>query len=95
MFSDSSIMSNLDHDPSDDYYEEGLPIKQELVEKPFNLAGEQEKTRAWLAKALVFIFGGTISIFLVFIGFAINSPVTSIDNVKDSIALILTSEMES
>ncbi len=58
-------MSNLDHEPKDDYYDEGLPLKQ-LVEKPFNLVGEQEKTRAWLAKALVFILGGTISIFLVF-----------------------------
>jgi hypothetical protein len=76
-----------------DYIEEGGPIKLPL-EKPFNVEGKQEKTRAWLAKGLVIIFGSTISAFFLFILIGIVFPTSvNTEELKELLILILTSEV--
>lgn len=70
------------------------------VETSFNLETSQEKTRAWLAKALVIVYGGTIFSFLLFSCFELllpqitNTAVTekTLDALKDIFSLLLTSE---
>ena len=78
-----------------DYFEESAPIKS-AVEKEVvvYLRTEQEKTTAWLAKALVIIFGSTISAFLLVILIGMVFPTTmDTRELKDLLTLILISEV--
>lgn len=76
-----------------DRIEEATPGKKPQ-EKHFNIAVYQEKTRGWLAKALVIIFGSTISAFFLFMLIAIIFPTAvNAEELKDLLTLILTSEV--
>lgn len=78
-----------------DYFEESIPLKSAVkTEVVVDLRTEQEKTRAWLAKGLLIIFGSTISAIFLFILIAIVFPTTvNIEDLKDLLTLILTSEV--
>lgn len=77
-----------------DYFEKSEPIKSAVTEgRLVELRSEQEKTRAWLTKALVIIFGSTISGFFLFIVIGIAFPnAVNKEDLKDLLTLILTSE---
>lgn len=78
-----------------DYFEKSEPVKPAVTEGGLvDLRSEQEKTRAWLAKGLVIIFGSTISAFFLFILIKIIFPTSvNTEDLKDLLTLILTSEV--
>lgn len=54
----------------------------------------KEKTKAWLIKGLIIIFGSTISVLSLFILIKIISPNSvNTEDLKDLLTLILTSEV--
>lgn len=80
--------------PETDYFEESESMKPLVKEgKLVEIRSEQEKTRAWIAKALVIIFGSTIGGVLFFISIEVLFPHNvSKEDLKDISTLILISE---
>lgn len=76
-----------------DYFKESGTIQPPVVEgKPVYFRSEPEKTKAWLAKALVIIFGSTIGSFFLFIVVEMLFPSADKEDLKDILTLILISE---
>lgn len=73
--------SNLDIIPA-------INSKGKLVDR----RGDAEKVKAWIVKALVIIFGSTISCSFVLVILAIIFPHGNVEDWKDIVTLILVAE---